>query len=111
MVDVPVCAVHRRYGRRCDHAATSGLSLELPQTQFIATVGGHSSLLRDSGLRWRFGGGDVRLGIFRAPPGRPGVERQFSELSMTKSSSPSRAPHANYYSVCGHTHSTHFSPR
>ena len=32
---------------------------------------------------------------FRAPPGCPGVERQFLEPSMVKSSSPSRAPHAN----------------
>ena len=31
------------YGRRCDHAATSGLLLEVPQTQFIARVRGHSS--------------------------------------------------------------------
>ena len=31
------------YGRRCDHAATSGLTLEVPQTQFIARVRGHSS--------------------------------------------------------------------
>ena len=31
MVDVPVCAVHRRYERRCDHAATLGLLLEVPQ--------------------------------------------------------------------------------
>ena len=30
-------------GRRCDHAATSGLSLEAHQTQFIARVRGHSS--------------------------------------------------------------------
>ena len=30
------------YGRRCDHAATSGLLLEVPQTQFIARVRGHS---------------------------------------------------------------------
>ena len=28
-------------------------------------------------------GGDVGAGIFRAPPGCPGVERQFSEPSMT----------------------------
>ena len=67
---------NRRYGRRCDHAATSGLSLEVPQTQFIARAGGHSSC-RDSGLRRGFGGGDIGLGIFRPPPGRPGVERQF----------------------------------
>ena len=31
------------YGRRCDHAPTSSLSLEVPQTQFIARVRGHSS--------------------------------------------------------------------
>ena len=37
-------------------------------------------------------GGDVGLSIFRAPPGRPGVERQFSEPSMMKSSLSSRAP-------------------
>ena len=37
-------------------------------------------------------GGVVGLGIFCAPPGRPGVERQFSEPSMTKSSLLSRAP-------------------
>ena len=33
-----------------------------------------------------------RVGPFRAPPGRPGVERQFSEPSMMKSSLSSRAP-------------------
>ena len=32
---------------------------------------------------------------FRAPPGCPGVERQFLAPSMVKSSSPSRAPCAN----------------
>ena len=37
-------------------------------------------------------GGDVGVDIFRAPPGCPGVERQFSEPSMVKSSLPSRAP-------------------
>ena len=36
-------------------------------------------------------GGDAGVGIFRAPPGCPGVERQFSEPSMMKSSSSSRA--------------------
>ena len=44
------------------------------------------------GLRRGFCGGDVGLGIFRAPPGRPGVERQFSEPSMTKSCLLSMAP-------------------
>ena len=37
-------------------------------------------------------GGDVGMGFFRAPPGCPGVERQFSEPSMTKSFLSSRAP-------------------
>ena len=78
-------------GRPCAYAATSGLSLEVPQTQFIARAGGHFSC-RDRGLRRGLCGGDVGLGIFRAPPGRPGVERQFSEPSMTKSSLLSRAP-------------------
>ena len=36
------------------------------------------------------GGGDEGVGIFRAPPGCPGVERQFSEPSMMKSSLSSR---------------------
>ena len=31
------------YGRSCDHAATSGLSLEMPQTRFISRVRGHYS--------------------------------------------------------------------
>ena len=31
VVDVPVYAGRRRYGRRCDHAASSGLLLEVPQ--------------------------------------------------------------------------------
>ena len=34
----------------------------------------------------------VKCGIFRAPSVRTDVERQFSEPSMVKSSSPSRAP-------------------
>ena len=46
---------------------------------------------RDSGLRPGVGG-DVAVGIFRAPPGCPGVERQFSEPSMMKSSLSPRAP-------------------
>ena len=37
-------------------------------------------------------GCDEGWAFFRAPPGRPGVERQFSEPSMTKSSLLSRAP-------------------
>ena len=40
--------------------------------------------------------------IFRAPPGCPGVERQFLETSMAKSSLPSRAPpqfHAQHLST------------
>ena len=31
------------YGRRCDHSTTSGLSLEVPQTQFTVRVREHSS--------------------------------------------------------------------
>ena len=61
----PVCA-----GRRF------GLLLEVPQTQFIARVGRHSSAHRDGRLSpmvWR----RCWLGIFRAPPGCPGVECQF----------------------------------
>ena len=37
------------YGRPCAFAPTSGLSLEVPQTQFIARAGGHSSC-RDRGF-------------------------------------------------------------
>ena len=46
----------------------------------------------ETGSFQRVFGGDVGLGIFRAPPGRPGVERQFSEPSMMKTSLSSRAP-------------------
>ena len=42
----------------------------------IARVRGPSSLHRDRELTAGLGG-DVSLGSFRAPPGRPGVERQF----------------------------------
>ena len=52
---------------------------EVPQIQFIARVCGPSSMHRDWGLSAGFGG-DVGLGLFPAPPGRPGVERHFSEL-------------------------------
>ena len=48
-------------------------------------------MCRDGGLLQEIGG-DAGVGIFRAPPGRPGVERQFSEPSMMKSSLSSRAP-------------------
>ena len=37
-------------------------------------------------------GGDAGVGIYRTRPVCPGVERQFSEPSMMKSSSSSRAP-------------------
>ena len=49
-------------GRPCAYAATSGLLLEVPQTQFIARAGGHSSY-RDSGLR-RGSGGDEGWAFF-----------------------------------------------
>ena len=55
--------------------SSNGSLLEVPRIQFIARVGRHSSMHRDRGLSF---GGDVGLGFFRAPPGRPGVERQFS---------------------------------
>ena len=58
--------------RPCDHAAT----------RLFAVVG----LAAVSG----FFSGVFR--IFRAPPGCPGVERQFSEPSVTKSSLLSRVP-------------------
>ena len=45
-----------------------GLLLEVPQTQFIVRVG----------LSRGFGG-DVGVGIFRAPPGCPGVERSLDD--------------------------------
>ena len=67
-----------------------GLLLEVPQTPFIARVGRHSSAHRDGGLFWVWR--RCWAGIFRAPPGCPGVERQFSEPSMMKSSLSSRAP-------------------
>ena len=46
--DVPVVQFIDGCGRPCDHAATSGLAtVKVPQTQFIAGVGGHSSSQRD----------------------------------------------------------------
>ena len=72
------------YGRRCDHAATSGLLLEVPQTQFIARVRGHSSCTTETvtmlsavlGME-AMKGFSAFWSMFRAPPGCPGVERQF----------------------------------
>ena len=47
--------------------------------------------------------------IFRAPPGCPGVERQFLEPSMARSSLPSRASLANWTVVTWtYTHSSRF---
>ena len=43
-------AVHRRYGSPCDHAATVCPAHEVPQTQFIAGVGGHSCAHKDGML-------------------------------------------------------------
>ena len=96
VVDVPVVQFIDGYGRRCDHAATSGLAtVKVPQTQFIAGVGGHSSSQQrrscfQQGMAamkvfWTF------LGHFSRSSRSSGVERQFSEPSMTKSSSLSRA--------------------
>ena len=73
MVGVPVVQVHLGSSRPWTRSLTCPLlsttvvllTVEVPQIQFR---------------------------IFRAPPGYPGVERQFSEPSMAKSSLPSRGP-------------------
>ena len=64
---------------RCHRFSSSPEFVDLPV--FIETFGFQRGY-----------GGDSRVGIFRAPPGCPGVERQFLEPSMMKSSSSSRAP-------------------
>ena len=46
------------YGRRCDHAATSGLLLEVPSDSVIARVRGHSSCTTETGTHPAFNGGD-----------------------------------------------------
>ena len=46
VVDVPAVAVHRRFGRPCDSAATVSRNW-VPQIQFIAGVCGHPSCNRD----------------------------------------------------------------
>ena len=74
--------------------------LEVPQFLFIARAVGHSvmqqSMVLDLAVMAAVKGlFDAFSVIFRAPLGRPGVERQFLEPSMVKSSSPSRAPFAN----------------
>ena len=86
------CSSPTRCGRPCDLAATLSRcwrclrissSPDLVDTQFAqrqVTVGCGDGLF------------DAFRVIFRAPPGCPGVERQFLEPSMTKSSSLSRAP-------------------
>ena len=57
VVDVPVVQFIDGYGRRCDHAATSGLAtVKVPQIQFIDGVSGHSNRHRDGLLSaglWR----------------------------------------------------------
>ena len=49
VADVPARAVHRRLWMSLCLRSDVGLLLEVPQTQFIAGAGGHSSY-RDSGL-------------------------------------------------------------
>ena len=79
-MDVPVILQRRLVSHwRCLRLSSSPELVDIP----VAETGG---------FQRGFRGGDVGLGIFRAPPGRPGVERQFSEPSMTKSSLLSRAP-------------------
>ena len=76
-IDVAVIMQRRRVSRwRCLRLSSSPELVDIPVC--YETVG----------FRRGFGGGDVGLGIFRAPPNRPGVERQFSEPSMTKRSIP-----------------------
>ena len=82
-------------------------TLEVPQIQFIAGVSGHSS----SQQRWALGFQQWRLWLrsrgFSAFLGQcsrssrlSGVERQFLEPLMVKSSLPSRAPAQFILSVC-----------
>ena len=80
VVDVPAVAVHRRWTslRLCSDAVSQ---LEVPQIQFITGVHGHLSCNRDGYVFCVYGGDEIFfafLAIFRAPPGCPGVERQFS---------------------------------
>ena len=83
VVDVRAVAVHRRLDVPviCSDAV---LQLEVPQIQFIAGVRGHPSCNSDEyafsvgdGDEWFFG---LFGHFFRAPPGCPRVERQFSSL-------------------------------
>ena len=72
----------------------------VPQIQFIARVSGHCSS-RQRRVRFQRGdGGDegffsAFLGHFSRSSRSSGVERQFSEPSIVKSSSSSRAPFAS----------------
>ena len=84
----------------CPLCATTGVSraVKVPQIQFIAGIGGHSSSQQRRGCTvqtvqlaawcgvWRWGG------LFSRSSRSSGVERQFSEPSMMKSSLSSRAP-------------------
>ena len=97
VMDVSVVMQRRRVSR----------TVEVPQIQFIAPFEDFQLCNRDwySVQHWVavYGGygGDERgfwavfFRIFRAPPGCPGVERQFLEPSMTKSSLSSTDLHAN----------------
>ena len=90
---------HRQGGRRpCCAGRRSGLgTVEVPQIQFVARVV-DLQFSTETGAFSRVTGAVkgflAVFRIFRAPPGCPRVERQFSEPSMTKSSSSSR-DHAN----------------
>ena len=90
-------ALRSRQGRRL----RACWALELGVDVFFAGVKGVGDVLavRGAGCSWRcvwrFGGCWVFSRIFRgfrAPPGRPGVERQFSEPSSTHTCECSRAP-------------------
>ena len=99
VIDVPDDAVHRRFSRLCDHAATVA-TVEVPQIQLSPVIVDipvvqqrreldFTAVLVMAAVQGCFRGFSA---FFRAPPGCPGLQRQFSEPSTTKSSSLSRAP-------------------
>ena len=74
--------------------------VKVPQIQFIASLCGHSCCATQTGatlpafpfMASMNGFFSMIFRIFGALQGYPGVDRQFSEPSMAKSSLPSRAP-------------------
>ena len=70
VVDVPAGAVHRRFECPCEHAATSGLVLEVQQKRVLHSVAGCVGLRMAVGAAMR--GSFSLLGLFFAlrPCGR-----------------------------------------